>query len=129
MSEYHKFSNYVKVSDLKKLDFIVSTVNEEAVRIGKPLSILEVGCGTGNIARPLASLGHELLATDINIESLQSKCRNPALPTLKVFVMDACSPLSIETFQVVVCSEVLEHLEFPNTAIDAIKKCYFRVVY
>lgn len=122
MSQYQQFSNYMKVADLKKLEFIIRSVNEEADRIGKPIRILEVGCGSGNIARPLASLGHNLIATDVDIESVKHTRRNPIPPSLNVAVMDACAGLASEKFHVVVCSEVLEHLKFPDIAIDGIKK-------
>ena len=122
MNDCHTYSGYSKVSDIKKLDFILNAVNKEMYRVGKCLSILEVGCGTGHIARPLASLGHNVLATDVDEESIRYVQRKPIPISLDVAVLDArYIPPTIGPFQVVVCSEVLEHLKSPNEALCAIK--------
>ncbi|HXL95246.1 MAG TPA: class I SAM-dependent methyltransferase [Streptosporangiaceae bacterium] len=42
-------------------------------------SILELGCGTGRILRPLAGLGHQVLGAD---ESPEMLAHNPDLPTV-----------------------------------------------
>jgi SAM-dependent methyltransferase len=43
-------------------------------------SILELGCGTGRILRPLAALGHPVLGAD---DSRDMLARNPDLPTVR----------------------------------------------
>ena len=43
-------------------------------------SILELGCGTGRILRPLAALGHPVLGVDDSADML---ARNPDLPTVR----------------------------------------------
>src|ERR1700733_56549 len=43
-------------------------------------SILELGCGTGRILRPLAALGHPVLGVD---ESAEMLARIPDLPTFQ----------------------------------------------
>jgi SAM-dependent methyltransferase len=43
-------------------------------------SILELGCGTGRILRPLAALGHPVIGADDSADML---ARNPDLPTVR----------------------------------------------
>jgi SAM-dependent methyltransferase len=54
----------------------------EIVRAAIPAgaSILELGCGTGRILRPLAALGHPVFGADDSADML---ARNPDLPTVR----------------------------------------------
>ena len=64
-------------------------------------SILELGCGTGRILRPLASLGHPVTGVDDSPDML---ARNPDLPTV-------CSPIDAlrldQTFDVVLLASTM----------------------
>jgi SAM-dependent methyltransferase len=64
-------------------------------------SILELGCGTGRILRPLAALGHPVTGVDDSPEML---ARSPDLPT-------ACSPIQSlrldRTFDVVLLASTM----------------------
>jgi SAM-dependent methyltransferase len=55
-----------------------------AVPVGA--SILELGCGTGRILRPLAALGHPVLGVD---ESAEMLARIPDLPTFRSQIQTA----------------------------------------
>jgi SAM-dependent methyltransferase len=64
-------------------------------------SILELGCGTGRILRPLAALGHPVTGADDSPEML---ARSPDLPTV-------CSPIAAlrlaRTFDVVLLASTM----------------------
>jgi SAM-dependent methyltransferase len=53
--------------------------------VGDGASILELGCGTGRILRPLAQLGHPVLGVD---ESPAMLARIPDLPTIQSTIED-----------------------------------------
>lgn len=99
---------------IKCLDFIVDAVTVlEEERAGK-LNIMEIGCGNGNISHPLASLGHNVFSTDVDFASVKVAKERNTFPNGRFFVSDGEALFVKETFDVVVASEVLEHVPDPN---------------
>ena len=84
-------------------------------RAKKVLSILDYGCGTGDhVTYPLACLGHQVLGVDYHAASIEEAGRRFSLPNLSFRVADV--DLLVREgaiFDLVVCSEVLEHLQEP----------------
>ena len=79
------------------------------------LTILDYGCGTGNhITFPLASTGQKVLGIDSHEPSILEARRNYTLPNLS-FRTGVLDDLVREqqTFDLIVCSEVLEHHSEP----------------
>jgi ubiquinone/menaquinone biosynthesis C-methylase UbiE len=85
--------------------------------------ILEVGCGTGGISVYLASQGYRVSAVDreqYDPEALRatrdySRAQGIAL---NVYLADAAElPFATGTFEAVVCSNVVEHLDDPQAAL------------
>src|SRR5512135_24580 len=74
---YHHFGEYHKEpSGLKRLDFIAHHIGLEFARKQQKLSVLEVGCGNGNIAISMGSLDLcNIIGLDINSASI-TKARN-----------------------------------------------------
>lgn len=104
--------------DLKKLRFLMAGL----ARIGPPpLEILEVGCGSGNIARPLAAIGHRVLATDIDQASLDFVAAQPPLPGLTLRRAGLNDMPADRTFHAIIASEVLEHVGDPAGALRAFR--------
>lgn len=87
-----------------------------------PRSVLEVGAGTGAVISKLRSLGFGSRhgALDYSAEAL-SFLRNsePEVETIQGDVTALTSPLN---FDLVICTHVLEHLEFPALALDGIAR-------
>jgi SAM-dependent methyltransferase len=87
--------------DLKKLRFLVGELD----LVGPPpLDILEIGCGSGNIALPLASLGHRVRATDIEVADIDR----------------STGPVK-SRYDAVIASEVLEHVTDPAGALARLR--------
>jgi 2-polyprenyl-3-methyl-5-hydroxy-6-metoxy-1,4-benzoquinol methylase len=105
--------------DLKKLRFLVAAVDSVGPA---PLDILEVGCGSGNIARPLAWLGHRVLATDIDAASLEFMRLQGVPATLELQRSGLTDLPAGRRFHVIIASEVLEHVEDPATALDGFRR-------
>lgn len=112
---YYKYTDYNKVpSGLKKLDFIVRSIyGSQRDPDNTKIKILDIGCGNGNIAIPLASIGYSLVGIDIDRPSIEKAMMKNCVDNAKFKVMDAGKLTAEEKFDFVVCSEVLEHLQNP----------------
>lgn len=79
------------------------------------VAIFDVGCGDGFFTQTLAEFG-DVTATDFSEAGL--KVARDRLPTVKFFAHDLGYPFPLQsnTFDVVWCSEVLEHLFAPAFA-------------
>src|SRR5690606_20966162 len=96
-----------------------------ARRLGKsPLRVLDYGCGTGDhVTYPLACLGHQVLGVDVHEESIRQASIRYRLPTLSFRVADIEALVNEGArFDLVVCSEVLEHLYHPGKFLETLTR-------
>jgi 2-polyprenyl-3-methyl-5-hydroxy-6-metoxy-1,4-benzoquinol methylase len=109
---------------VKRLEVVESWVIEVAKQLGKPrLEILDYGCGTGDhLTAPLAQLGHSVLGVDMHEESIADARRRTSLASL-TFRAGELDDLLAErlSFDVVICSEVLEHVDDPATFLAKLR--------
>jgi SAM-dependent methyltransferase len=90
----------------------------------KPISLLELGCGTGAVIKECArrNLASRYVAVDYAqnaVERLRSEA--PGIECMTADIMDAGFHLD-EPFDVVILSHVLEHLEDPAGFLRTIKR-------
>jgi 2-polyprenyl-6-hydroxyphenyl methylase / 3-demethylubiquinone-9 3-methyltransferase len=100
-----------------KVDYILHCLRYEG--IAADASILDIGCGAGFIANPLAENGYVVTGADISSSSLDTagEHADPAW-NLTYKVLDAYDLGGLDDrFDVVLLLDVLEHLEYPNLAI------------
>ncbi len=112
-ANYHNFSEFKHIpSGIKKLDFLVNTIRNYYSPSNR-VNILEIGCGNGNISIPLASLGFSVTGIDMDIDSIKyANDRNKFYNA--VFVNNKVEEFnSREHFDVIICSEVFEHVKDP----------------
>lgn len=102
----------------KRLRFILDAINDFAKESGKDkkdIRILDVGCGTGvMITIPLASKGFNVVGVDTDAGSIAfAESINPYKDAR--FICGEISKINFtRKFDVIICSEVLEHLGDPE---------------
>jgi SAM-dependent methyltransferase len=109
----------------KRLDVVGAWIDAASHRLRKPcLDILDYGCGTGDhLTVPLAKRGHCVLGADIHGASIADATRRHAFPLLQFREahLDALLTEGL-SFDVVVCSEVLEHVDEPGEFLSKLHR-------
>lgn len=85
-------------------------------------SVLDVGCGNGALARDLAAKAGRVLGIDKEEKKIEEARKNFRRPNLEYAVGDATSFSFEKNFDVVVLSNVLEHIEDRVDFLKKIKK-------
>jgi SAM-dependent methyltransferase len=83
-----------------------------------PCSVLDVGCGEGMVLRQLEALGSRFVlhGLDVDVELLEvGKTIAPGARYLRGSIYHL--PLPRQSYDLVVCTEVLEHLQAPEEAL------------
>lgn len=91
-------------------------------------SVLDLGCGNGFLIARFAEKGKHVLGVDASIHALEYA---PERVAGRIRIMDLTRPGSIGRFDLVVCSEVAEHLEecYAGVLVETICSSAARAVY
>ena len=109
-----RYTEFTEVVDIKRLNFIADAIQSNC----KPgAKILDVGCGNGNIARGIGSLGYEVTGIDFSEDAIKYAKAKNTLQNVHFKVCSAEEVESDENFDAVICSEVLEHLHQPEILV------------
>ena len=109
---------YDKVADQKRLDFIIENV---ANNVSKSGYVLDVGCGNGIISMALGQLGYQVRGVDVSEKTIATARQNNTLENVTFETIDAANlTLPANTYDVIVCSEVLEHLDQPSKLLKVL---------
>jgi ubiquinone/menaquinone biosynthesis C-methylase UbiE len=127
---YQQIERYDWVNDTKypeklfhilRANKVVSIVNKYTAN--DHVNILDVGCGTGLITRKLNS--PHITALDINPWALERARLNVKNDNVNFVLGDAEElPFSDGQFDIVVCTEMLEHIVRPDLALE----CIYRIL-
>ena len=101
----------------RRAGFFVKYIREH---IEKKSSVLEVGCGRGQLLRWLRMLEYDVLGTEIADCLLEDDLCG--LPVKKMFCSDLHT-IGDEEFDCVISNDVLEHLSNEQAVIDAFSEC------
>lgn len=95
---------------------------EAAVVDNKPQRILDVGCGVGKVSLELARRfpGIEIVGVDVDQASIEHARRSLPLENARFLHIAELAP--DERFDLVIASEVLEHVENPEEFLRALRK-------
>ncbi|WP_020531134.1 class I SAM-dependent methyltransferase [Flexithrix dorotheae] len=112
--------SYSKAVDIKRLDFIAKSIELHTSGESK---VLDVGCGNGLISMQLGQLGYNVKGIDISEKAISKAKAKNTLPNVSFEVADA-EELSIQNqkYDVVICSEVLEHLHEPGNMLETLRE-------
>lgn len=114
-----KYTEFTEIVDIKRLNFIAESIQEHCQPGAR---ILDVGCGNGNIARGIGSLGYEVVGIDFSKDAIRYAKSKNNLVNVSFRVCSAEEVAATEHFDAVICSEVLEHLHKPELLVNTLTK-------
>ena len=128
------YQNGIVIGNIEDKDNIKNPISRQLVKkfddtlLGflkgiKPNSLHEIGCGEGRLTRLIAShFTIPILATDFSEEVIEHNRAN-AMVDVKFVQKNIYDLTALEDYaDVVICCEVLEHLENPKKALAVLKR-------
>lgn len=106
---------YHTEEDKKRLKFIIDQIAAHSKNTDK--RVLEIGCGNGNMSKAIAYMGYQVLGIDIDDSSIKWANEHNDLPNLEFRVQPAEELTQENFFDIIVCTEVLEHLHDPSIVL------------
>jgi len=112
-ADYRYFTSYIgNHPSVRRLNFIILECQNYCRQ--KPINeieVIDIGCGAGPITRPIAALGFKVLGIDIDPRRINYCKKNNVLPNLTFELKNVYDIDSKKKFDIIICSEVLEHQE------------------
>jgi len=115
-----QYSLYDSYQEFKKLETIIRWARDLMSRTGKRIRVLDMASSVGNIAVPLAKIGCEVHAVEVNTESIAClRALSPDVIIHETSLLDLRHTDFGVRFDLIVAADVLEHLIKPQDAIQA----------
>lgn len=90
-------------------------------RVPNGARVLDIGCSRGELTVDLAAKASYVIAYDISEESIKSAIKNNSRQNINYFVGEATNNMPQEQFDIVVCSNVLEHISNPQEFLNKLR--------
>jgi 2-polyprenyl-3-methyl-5-hydroxy-6-metoxy-1,4-benzoquinol methylase len=87
---------------------------------GAPTEVLDVGCSSGYLARPLTHAGARVVGLEIDPEAA-AEARSVCADVVVGDVESMELPFEPESFDVILCGDVIEHLRDPGAALARLR--------
>jgi SAM-dependent methyltransferase len=95
-------------------------------------NVLEVGCGTGTLARSIAQLGYQVVASDVDASMLQrlaDAAGTEGLPLRTQVAFVETLPFPDHSFDTVVAAHTLEHVrDFEKAVEEMVRVAQHRII-
>lgn len=130
MAETTNFNKHTNTNPVQQ--YLINKFYKQVFSLLKPLkidSILDAGCGEGFTLVKLkrAKIGRKVQGIDTSADAIKlAKKHYPNLPIDKGSVYDL--PYKDSSFDLVIATEVLEHLDDPSKALSELKRVASRYV-
>lgn len=102
------------IGGMKRVNFVLSEISDFVKQHDlnpSDISIIDVGCGNGSMTLPVGLQAYNILGIDLDESSINEAQRKNNLSNVK---FSFCDIKSIgEKYDIVLCTQVLEHLEQP----------------
>src|SRR5205823_6650318 len=118
-SDFWRKTNYQRFpGGQKKLRVLAETILREFPTRPR---VLDVGCGNGGLTFPIAALGCEVVGADLDADSIDRCRERNRFPNARFVHTDGSLTTIDGVFDLIVCSEVLEHLDEPRPLVAAMR--------
>jgi SAM-dependent methyltransferase len=94
----------------------------EVAVAGHPRSVVDVGCGAGNLLRELVDKAAPDRIVGIDYAAAGVRRAQKLVPSGEFHAQSLYNVRVADTFDLVLCTEVLEHLSDPAAAMDLLKR-------
>lgn len=109
--------------DFKRMEFILSRINEKFKGNVKGKSLLDCACGKGIFSLFLSNLGINIFGFDLSVKNIETANDNkPDNCDYKVGDIYNIDELYDKQFDIVILSEILEHIHKPEIVLKKLKK-------
>jgi 2-polyprenyl-3-methyl-5-hydroxy-6-metoxy-1,4-benzoquinol methylase len=110
---------FTRYADIQRRAFIVKQLR---AHLPNGATVLDIGCGNGIISRAIGEAGYNVHGIDRSEAAIATARQTNRLPNVHFEIQDA-EDLIIQgkTYDAVVCSEVLEHLNNPSGLLKEIE--------
>lgn len=105
---------------IRRRDWIAKGIRKESTWHDTRLHILDIGCGIGTIPYYLGSLGYRVTGIDFDAESIADCEKNNRYPNVDFQQGNAESLDMRRKYDVVIATEILEHMEHPELGLQTI---------
>lgn len=116
--DYTRAHDYIRPVVLRT----IASLAERAGTSGRPIKVFDAGCGNGAMLRAMSRLGYLVAGCEGSLSGV-TQAREQCAPTVRIEQLSLYDDLAAEfgtDWDVVVSTEVIEHLYAPRTFVDRV---------